>query len=212
MTLDITGMILAGGTSRRFGRDKASEPLEGRPLLQWVEQRLEQVTQEIIVVKAAGQKLPALELPRPLTVIEDVIPGKGPLGGIYSGLQAASHELSLAVGCDMPLLSVPLLRRLCALADGYDVVIPRRAGRLQPLHAVYRRDCREAMQRELQAGRLEVISFLHAVRVRYVDEDEWAPYDKEGFSFFNVNAEADLVQASRHLKREAVDTDPETTG
>jgi molybdopterin-guanine dinucleotide biosynthesis protein A len=208
--LDITGMILAGGTSRRFGRDKASELLNGRPLLQWAECRLEQATQEIIVVRAAGQKLPALEARKPLTVVEDLIPGKGPLGGIYSGLQAASYELSIAVACDMPLLSVPLLRQLYLLADGYDVVMPRREGRLQPLHAVYRRNCADAMRQELQTGRLEVISFLHAVRVRYVDEDEWTPYDAEGLSFFNVNAEADLIQASHLLKRNVVDTNPET--
>ena len=204
-------MILAGGGSRRFGRDKASEPLNGRPLLQWAVQRLEEVAQDIIVVKAAGQKLPPLQTRKPLTVIEDLIPGKGPLGGIYSGLTAASHELSIAVACDMPLLSVPLLRRLCLLADGYDVVIPRRDGRPQPLHAVYRRSSHEPIHDEIQAGRFEVISFLHAVRVRYVDEDEWTPFDKEGLSFFNVNAEADLVQASQLLKRNALDANPETT-
>ena len=204
-------MILAGGTSRRFGRDKASEPLNGRPLLQWAEFRLEQAAQEIIVVKAAGQKLPALEARKPLTVMEDLIPGKGPLGGIYSGLQAASHELSIAVACDMPLLCVPLLRKLCLLADGYDVVIPRREGRLQPLHAVYRKTCGDAIGEEIRAGRFEVISFLHAVRVRYVNDDEWAPYDREGLSFFNVNAEVDLIQASHLLKRNVLDPNSETT-
>ena len=209
--MDVTGIILAGGTSRRFGRDKASEPLNGRPLLQWAEYRLEEAAQQIIVVKAAGQKLPALEARKPLAVIEDLIPGRGPLGGIYSGLQAASNELSIAVACDMPLLCVPLLRRLCLLADGYDVVIPRREGRLQPLHTVYRRDCAEAMRKEIDAGRFEVISFLHSVRVRYVDADEWAPYDAEGLSFFNVNAEPDLIQASQLLKHNAAHTNPRTT-
>ena len=162
-------------------------------------------------MKAAGQKLPALEARQPLTVIEDLVPGKGPLGGIYSGLQAASHELSIAVACDMPLLCVPLLRRLCLLADGYDVVISTRQGRLQPLHAVYRRSCGEAIRDEIQAGRLKVISFLHAVRVRYVNEDEWTRYDKEGLSFFNVNTEEDLMRASYLLKHNVVDTNPETT-
>jgi molybdopterin-guanine dinucleotide biosynthesis protein A len=204
-------MILAGGGSRRFGRDKASEPLLGRPLLQWAVQRLEEVAHEIIVVKAAGQTLPALETHKPLTVIEDLIPGKGPLGGIYSGLRAAAHELSIAVACDMPLLCVPLLRHLSLLAHGHDVVIPRRQGRPQPLHAVYRRSCHEPIRAEIEAGRFEVISFLHAVRVRYVEEEEWAPFDKEGLSFFNVNAEADLMQASQLLERDALDTNPEST-
>ena len=172
---------------------------------------MEQAAQEIIVVKAAGQELPALEARRPLAVVEDLIPGKGPLGGIYSGLRSASHELSIAVACDMPLLCVPLLRKLCLLADGYDVVIPRREGRLQPLHAVYRRTCGDAIGEEIRAGRFEVISFLHAVRVRYVNDDEWAPYDREGLSFFNVNAEADLIQASHLLKRNVLDPNSETT-
>ncbi len=163
------------------------------------------------MVKAAGQELPALEARKPLTVIEDLVPGMGALGGIYSGLQAASHELSIAVACDMPLLCVPLLRRLCLLADGYDVVIPVRQGRLQPLHAVYRRDCDRAIREEMQGGRLKIISFLHAVRVRYVNEAEWTPYNKEGLSFFNVNAEEDLEQASRLLKHNVGDTNAETT-
>ncbi len=198
--MNVTGIILAGGGSRRLGRDKASEPVDGRPLLQWVAERLEQAAAEIVVVKAAGQRLPSIATRTPLKVTEDILPGRGPLAGIHSGLQSASHELSIAVGCDMPLLCVPLLRRLCELAEGYDVVMPTRGGQPQPLHAVYRRSCVAAMEKELRAGRHRVISFLGAIRVRYVGEEEWASYDGEGLSFFNVNTEEDLRQASLLLK------------
>ena len=194
--MDVTGIILAGGSSSRLGRDKASEPVNGRPLLQWVAERLEQVAAEIVVVRAAGQRLPSIETRKPLKTAEDILPGRGPLAGIHSGLQSASHELSIAVGCDMPLLCVPLLRHLCELAEGYDVVMPTRGGQPQPLHTVYRRSCVEAIGEELRAGRLKVISFLGAVRVRYVVEDEWTRYDREGLSFFNVNTEKDLRQAA----------------
>lgn len=194
--MDVTGIILAGGGSTRLGRDKASEVVNGRPLLQWAAERLEQAAAEIVVVKAAGQRLPSIETRTPLKVTEDILPGRGPLAGIHSGLQSASHELSIAVGCDMPLLCVPLLRYLCELAEGHDVVMPTRGGQPQPLHAVYRRSCVAAMERELRAGRQRVISFLGAVRVRYVAEEEWARYDGEGLSFFNVNTEEDLQQAS----------------
>jgi molybdopterin-guanine dinucleotide biosynthesis protein A len=199
--LNVTGMILAGGGSTRLGRDKAWEQAKGRPLLQWATDKLTPVTQEIVVVKAKGQELPAIEASGPLRVAEDILPGHGPLGGIYTGLQAASNELSIAVGCDMPLLCVPLLRELCLLAEGYDVVMPTRAGQPQPLHAVYRRSCVEAIGSELEAGRLKVISFLDAVRVRYVGEDEWSRYDPEGLSFLNVNTEEDLRRASRLLSQ-----------
>jgi molybdopterin-guanine dinucleotide biosynthesis protein A len=194
--LDVTGIILAGGGSTRLGRDKASEPVNGRPLLQWVADRLEQVAAEIVVVRAAGQRLPSIATRRPLTVTEDILPGRGPLAGIHSGLQSATHDLSIAVGCDMPLLCAPLLQQLCQLAEGYDVVMPTRVKQPQPLHAVYRRSCVEAMEEELRAGRLKVISFLGAVRVRYVGEEEWARYDREGLSFFNVNREEDLQRAA----------------
>jgi len=198
--LDVTGIILAGGGSSRLGRDKASEPVNGRPLLQWAADRLEQAAAEIVVVKAAGQRLPSIETRKPLKVAEDILAGRGPLAGIHSGLQSASHDLSIAAGCDMPLLCVPLLRQLCHLADGYDVVMPTRGGQPQPLHAVYRRSCVEAIEEDLRAGRLKVISFLGAVRVRYVGEDEWARYDGEGLSFFNVNTEDDLKQAALLLR------------
>ena len=198
--MDVTGIILAGGGSSRLGRDKASEPVNGRPLLQWAADRLEQAAAEIVVVKAAGQRLPSIETRKPMKVAEDILAGHGPLAGIHSGLQSASHDLSIAAGCDMPLLCVPLLRQLCHLAEGYDVVMPTRGGQPQPLHAVYRRSCVEAIEEELRAGRLKVISFLGAVRVRYVGEDEWARYDGEGLSFFNVNTEDDLKQAALLLK------------
>jgi molybdopterin-guanine dinucleotide biosynthesis protein A len=196
-----TGIILAGGASTRLGRDKASEPLLGKPLLQWVVENVAQVVQEILIVKAAGQTLPPLEIDRTLRVVDDVLPSKGPLGGVYSGLREARCDLALAVGCDMPLLSVPLLAELLRLAEGYDVVMPRRRGRTQALHAVYRRSCIEPMRRELEAGRLKVISFLPAVKVRYVDEEVWTPFDPEGLSFFNVNTEEDVRHAAAMLQR-----------
>ena len=194
--MNVTGIILAGGGSSRLRRDKASEAVNGRPLLQWVADRLEQAAAEIVVVRAAGQRLPSIETRKPLKTAEDILPGRGPLAGIHSGLQSASQDLAIAVGCDMPLLCVPLLRRLCELAEGYDVVMPTREGQPQPLHAVYRRSCVEAIESELRAGRLKVISFLGAVRVRYVGDDEWARYDGEGLSFFNVNREEDLQRAA----------------
>ena len=196
-----TGIILAGGASTRLGRDKASEALLGRPLLRWVLDRVARVVDEIVIVTAAGQTLPPVNTDRTLRVVEDVLPARGPLGGIYSGLREARHELSLAVGCDMPLLSVPLLRELLRLSEGYDVVMPRRRGRTQALHAVYGRNCLEPMRRELDAGHLKVISFLPAVSVLYVDEDVWTRFDPEGQSFFNINTEEDLRRAAAMLQR-----------
>ncbi|HLF70552.1 MAG TPA: NTP transferase domain-containing protein, partial [Dehalococcoidia bacterium] len=91
-------IVLAGGQSSRLGRDKASELLLGRPLLQHVLDRLAGLVDEIVVVRAAGQGLPELSATAALTVVEDVYTGAGPLGGIQAGLAAARAPVGLAVG------------------------------------------------------------------------------------------------------------------
>jgi molybdenum cofactor guanylyltransferase len=138
-------IILAGGRSSRFGRDKASEPLLGRTLLQHAVDRVAPLVQELIVVRAAGQQLPSIESLLAVRIVDDAYPGAGPLGGIYTGLSAATAERCLAVACDMPLLSAPLLRELQRRAMGCDIVMPV-LEYPEPLHALYSGACLAPMR------------------------------------------------------------------
>ncbi|MFI5177864.1 MAG: molybdenum cofactor guanylyltransferase [Vicinamibacterales bacterium] len=195
-------IVLAGGRSTRLGRDKASELLLDRPLLQHVLDRIGGLVDELIIVRAPGQTLPEIEASLELHVADDAYPGSGPLGGICTGLQAARAERCLAVACDMPLLSRPLLSELLRRSAECDVVMPV-VEYPEPLHAVYARSCVDAMRERLEAGQLKITGFLGAVHVCYMREAECRSFDPDLRSFVNTNTEEDLVRARALLAEES---------
>lgn len=194
-------LIMAGGKSTRLGRDKASEILLGRPLLQHVIDRVSRVVDEIVVVKARGQQLPEISAALPLQAVEDLYPDCGPLGGIYTGLSATHAERCVAVACDMPLLSEPLLRELLRRSVACDVVMPVLAYP-EPLHAVYSRACIDPIRGRLEARQFKITNFLGAVNVCYVREDDCRRFDPDLRSFSNTNTEEDLDRAREFLATE----------
>jgi len=196
----MTSIVLAGGKSLRFGRDKALEEIGGQSLIQRVIDRLAPLGTDIIVVVAHADQL---FLPdSKAKIVTDVYPAKGSLCGIYSGLKAAPSSHSLVVACDMPFLNIDLLRYLTELCPAFDTVIPRLEGQLEPLHAVYSKSCLVPMETLLHGDRLKIADFLPAVKVRYVDEAEVEKFDPQRLSFFNINSEADLERAKTVLEKE----------
>jgi len=122
------------------------------------------------------------------------------LPALAAGLSAASCDLCLAVACDMPFVSGRLFEQLLDIqaATDADVVIPRTAGYLEPMHAVYRRESvAMAIREALGRGEQRMISYFGQVRVRAVDETEWRQTDPEGLAFFNVNTPEELEVARR---------------
>ncbi|HWO71974.1 MAG TPA: molybdenum cofactor guanylyltransferase [Dehalococcoidia bacterium] len=204
-TLRAAAIVLAGGRSTRLGRDKASEVLLGRTLLQRVLDRLDGLVDEWLIVKAVGQRLPPVVTTPAAKVIEDAYPGSGPLGGLYSGLAAMRAPFAIAVACDMPLLQPRLIAELLRLAPGHGAVVPLHDGLPEPLCAVYSRDCAAIIRAHLEAGRLKLTGFLDEIDTLYVKPDVWREFDPEGLSFLNVNREADLARAARVLAAGAGD-------
>ena len=122
--LPFSAIILAGGRSVRFGRDKSAEIVVGRSLLQHVVDAVGPIASEIVVVRAPGAPPPTVNSETPLRHAEDVREG-GALAGLYTGLLVCSQPVALALGCDMPLLSQPLLLYLWGLLDpDVDAVMP----------------------------------------------------------------------------------------
>jgi molybdopterin-guanine dinucleotide biosynthesis protein A len=211
-----SGIILAGGESRRMGRDKAWIPFGGQALIERVIDRVGEVCQEIIVVTNNHLLYAGLGA----NLVRDSFPGKGSLGGIYSGLSAARCDRGIVVACDMPFLNAELLKYLLTLSDDYDVVIPSapdlnktaRSKRddpepwktnrptakdsdLHPLHAVYSKQCLGPMEARLRADDLRLISFHPDVRVRVVSQPELERFDPEHLSLLNVNTPEELAFA-----------------
>ncbi len=195
----MTSIVLAGGKSLRLGREKALEEIGGRSLIERVIERLSLLGNEIIVVTSSSDQLPDLGVKR----VIDSYPGKGNLVGIYSGLKEVASSNVLVVGCDMPFLNVALLRHLIALSPGFDVVIPRVDEGVEPLHAVYSKNCLAPIEVYLREGRLKIFELLPELKVRYVDNAEIERFDPRHLSFFNINSEADLERARILLERGA---------
>lgn len=184
----ISGIILAGGKSRRMGVNKALLTIGGQPLIRRVADVVAQVADELIVV--ADQ--PGLYAHLGVRVVGDLLPGRGALGGMYSGLRTARHFHCLVVACDMPFLNLNLLRYMVTCAPAWDVVIPCLDGWLEPLHALYSKACMGSIEKLLSEGNLKIIDLLPEVRVRYLEQEEIELFDRRYLCFTNVNTPAEL--------------------
>jgi molybdenum cofactor guanylyltransferase len=191
--MQVTGVILAGGQSRRMGRDKAFLPFGKGLLIERVIEVAQQVTDGVILITNTPEQYQHFGLP----MFSDVIPQAGSLGGIYTGLVSAKTPYSLCLACDMPFVKPEFLRLLCATAAEADVVIPRNDEDFQPLCAVYSQVCREPIRQKIEASRLKITGFFDQVRVRIIEGELLARYDPHDIMFFNANTPEEYQQARR---------------
>jgi molybdopterin-guanine dinucleotide biosynthesis protein A len=183
-----TGIILAGGKNLRMGRNKAFIEINGRRIIDRTKDLFLEAFDEVLVV--TNSPLEYLDLG--LRLVADLIPDKGSLGGIYTGLFHASHPHAFVAACDMPFLNLPLIRHLTQLAAKFDIVIPKTNDGLQPLHAVYAQTCLPFMEDLLRRDNLKIIDFFPRVNVREVPAGELLPLDPGLKTFLNINTPEDL--------------------
>jgi len=188
-----SGLILAGGASRRMGRDKPALTLDGRTLLDRTICVLAAVVDEVLVVGPRQQALSAPEV----RVVQDDVPNAGPLGGLLAGLRRVSCSYAVTVACDLPFLEANVLRYLLDLSPGYDAVVPRVDGQNQTLHAVYASSVDAVIARHIARGQLKLDGVLPELTVRWVDEGELESAGLQLRSFTNVNTPADWNAARR---------------
>ncbi len=193
---DISVAVLTGGKSQRLGVDKVLLRLHGQWLLERSLDTLSALSDDLFVV---GNPRPEFATLAVRMVPDDPV-GRGPLGGIYTGLKAMLHPRGLFIACDMPMLNLPLLRYMILLSADYDAVIPAIGDLIEPLHAIYSRTCIHPIAGLLRRGEVRVASFLPSVRVRRVTESEIDVFDPQHLSFFNINTAAELEMA-RQLTR-----------
>lgn len=179
-------VILAGGLSRRMGRDKAALPAGDGTLIEHLARRLAPVVDETIVAGGSGR-----DHPPGARMVEDRYPGLGPLAGIHAGLLAARYPQVWVVGCDLPDVDPGLASLLRGLAGDYDVVVPRLDSEPQGVCALYDRELASRIEGLLAAGERRVKMLLAASRVRYVTVEELRAVDPELRSFRNINTPAD---------------------
>lgn len=194
-TLKVNSIVLVGGQSQRFGRDKLIERINGLKLIEHVIERLKGISSRILLVGSGNMAELSVAGGTCFETVRDVYPDKGTLGGLYTGLLASDTEYNIAVAGDMPFLNRGLLRYMDSLAPGFDAVVPRVGEYLEPLCAVYARSSLAPIEEALRQGRLSIVGLLPSLQVRYVTEEEIGRYDPGHLSFMNINTQADLERA-----------------
>ena len=193
----VTGIILAGGKSKRMGKNKALLKLGNDTLIGHVIRRVRPITDELLLITKSPDEYTHLGL----TMHEDIVPQAGALGGIHAGLTYASHETVLCVGCDTPFLVPNLLTHLITLLGQYDAVMPYTDAAddnkptLQTLCAVYAKHCLPIITQMLKESELRVHALHERANVLCLSPEIWNVFDSEGVSFFNVNTPADFEKA-----------------
>ena len=189
----VSAIILAGGQSRRMGRDKAWLEIGGQAIIERVLARLRPLFEEVIVVGPPSPHLQGLGV----RVVPDELPGKGPLGGLYSGLRAGGSQWAFCCACDMPFLNKNLIAALSGQANQADAVICRWGNKLQPLHGLYAQTCLPVIQKNLENEQKRMLGILPSLQVKYLEENFIRGYDPKGYSFFNLNTPQALSRAEK---------------
>ena len=192
-----TVLVFGGGRATRLGGvNKALLEVGGVRIIDRILETVAPLADEIVLLTNDS----SLEEIGSLRLVYDAVPHAGVLPALAAGLATATHNVCIAVACDMPFVSRALFEYLLQLLtdDAADVVIPRTEGYLEPMHAVYRRDTvRAAITNALARGEQRMNSYFREVHVREVTEPEWRRLDPRGRAFFNVNTPDDLADARR---------------
>ena len=172
---EVTGVLLVGGASRRFGSPKALARFQGEVLGERAHRLLEEAFGRVLVLGKAAD-----ELRLPFPIVDDGSDLRAPIVGLAAALRAAETDLSVVLPTDMPLLAVDQLLELARGAEGVDAAVPQTG----PLPGAYRRSALPVLERRIEAGELALYRALDELRVRVVELDEEL--------LANVNARSDL--------------------
>lgn len=180
----VTGVILAGGNSRRMGTNKALLKMGDTPLIEGVYRTLANLFNEVIIVTNTPEEYAFI----PCRKVRDIHSGFGAIAGLHAGLTACLTERAFVTACDMPFLNPDLIRQLCNRIEDVDAIVPLNAeGLREPLHTVYARTVVESVQQVIEQGEKSILTVLDRIRTRLVPPEDFCSINAAEESFRNVN-------------------------
>lgn len=189
--LSVGAMVLAGGRSQRFGRDKLAEILEGRPLLHHAITSVQELADEVVVVAPVDHDPP---VPDGVHVVHDDLPFEGPLAGLVVGLRASTADRVLVIGGDMPSLVPSVASALIdELQSGASAAVLEQASRARPLPmALQRIPALERGEELVEAGERRLRALVDVLEAIVIPEPEWRALDPQGRSVIDIDTPKDL--------------------
>ncbi len=189
------GAILAGGYSRRMGRDKASITLGRLRLIDHVINAISPLVKRLRII-GSQETSKQFRPPLPYQIQNDLLPGKGPLAGIHTALATAKHPYVFVIACDLPLLTTRFLSGMCSQFErGYDAVAPLQNSVPVPVCAIYNRSCLSTVEELIDMNRLTAQDLLQSIRTKYIGNPILQRLDPTGNCLLNINTEKDYKRA-----------------
>ncbi|WP_303720128.1 molybdenum cofactor guanylyltransferase [Malonomonas rubra] len=185
----ITGVILAGGQSRRMGRNKALLDMGGIPLIEKTYRTMAKLFSEVILITNTPEEYAFLNC----RCQPDIYPGVGSIAGLHAALSASHTERIFVVPCDMPLLSPELITLLCQTDPTYDAVVPFSRMGLEPLHALYHRRCLPQLERAIRTGDIKIQNVLQDIWTYFLPVCAYRHIPDAEHSFQNINRPEDYA-------------------
>ncbi len=185
----ITGVILAGGKSSRFGSNKALAEFNGLPLIETVAGRLKNIFPRLIIISNSPDEYSYLGLP----IYEDIIKGLGPIGGIRTGLESIEDEWGFFTACDMPFINEGLIRHMADQRGTFDAIVPRVDWKMEPLCSIYSKNCIPEINKLISNEITQTIKAYENLNVRFIEEEIIRSFDPELRGFLNVNRQTELA-------------------
>jgi len=187
----MTGIVLIGGKSTRFGKDKVVAPVGNKLLIEHVIEVINPLFDDVMLI---GHKREDLNT---FTIVEDLKPGCGPLGGIYTALNAASTAYSFVFAADMPNLNKELISHMIAGVNDHDVVLPVWSQGREPLHAIYHKRVLPTVKSLLDTDNLKIFNLLRQVNTLTISEDIIKKFGRPEEIFANINTLHDIKHVSQ---------------
>jgi len=187
LPLPVTALVLCGGKSRRMGRAKAFLPFKGGSMVEHVLSTVKDLFSEVLIVANEPEAYENLDF----DVVKDILPYRGPLGGILSGLLVSSNPYAFVIACDMPLVQKKLVREIASKRHGNDVVVLSHRQGVEPLLGIYSKNCIKQLEETLFSGNLKVLDFLGGLKAQTYFYNLESPDENSLPQFFNVNTPQD---------------------
>jgi molybdopterin-guanine dinucleotide biosynthesis protein A len=179
--------ILAGGASSRMGQNKALLPLDGKPLIAHVADKLQAWFDQVVVITDTPEPYVFLDLP----TTGDRVTGQGPLAGIAAALRVSRWPSTFISACDMPFLDEALVRHLVGSLGQHDAAIPQVSGRFEPLHAAYTHKCLAPVEAAMASGERKLQHLLQQLDLHVIEADELTRFGDPRLLLFNCNTPQD---------------------
>lgn len=196
---DVTGIILAGGESKRMGTEKALIQLSGKTLIEKTAHIFKELFPETIIIS----KDPGRFKMTGCRELADKSTERGAMIGLLTALEATEREFIFTAACDMPFLNAPSISLIVNSGKGFDVALPCSGGHTHPLHALYSRRCLETMTQSFERGEKSLNRFIKSLppdRVRLISDEELSVVDPEKESLLNMNTPEELECVIEKIK------------